>query len=533
MIKRILLHFTAVFLFLTPLTFFAQSIQLGSAADFVLFSTVGAVTNTGVSQLTGRVGTNSGSTTGFGNVNGQMHDNDSVSAKAAVDLLIACNQLDSAIATAFPASLLGNGQTLTAGIYSISAATTLNLNLNLNAAGDTNAVFIFKIQGPLSTNANSSITLLNGAKACNVYWKVEGLVDMASGTKMRGNVIANNAAINISAKVTLEGRALSTSGAITVNGVLGYTPTGCGSPILSGPIYPNLGSTACYSLFSANGSVTNTGTTHLPGDVGTNVGLTTGFNPLLVGGMIHPIPDGSTAACAADLGVVYTYLNSLPVDIELLYPAQFGRNLVLTPHTYVLNGATTLTDTLYLNAENNSNAVFVIRVNGAFGTSTFANVILTNGAQAKNVFWEINGAVTINNYSTFNGSIICNNAAINLNKGSVIHGRIHTTNGAFSSDSIRITMPTCTAVGMAEIEQESLIQIYPNPFSTEIYIQSSASNKQILKLRIYTVLGKEVLHQIIQYPKTRVETKHLSSGIYFYQVMNKKQVIQSGKLISQ
>jgi len=56
------------------------------------------------------------------------------------------------------------------------------------------------------------------------------------------------------------------------------------------------------------------------GDVGTNVGLTTGFDPLLVTGTIHPIPDASTAQCAADLIDVYTYLNTLPYDIELLYP---------------------------------------------------------------------------------------------------------------------------------------------------------------------------------------------------------------------
>ncbi|MGA3015209.1 MAG: ice-binding family protein, partial [Bacteroidales bacterium] len=344
--KTILLNalITAMLLLITILTF-AQAPPLGTAANFVLFTTVGAVTNTGISQVTGNVGTNSGSSTGFGNVNGIMCDNDNASAQCAADLLIAYNQLNNTTATFFPSVLLGNGQTFIAGVYSVSGAATLNSDLILDAQGNAGAVFIIQIQGSFSTNANAKIKLVNGALACNVFWKVEGLVSMASGTTMRGTVIANNAAINMNSGDTLEGRALSTTGAITVDGVLAYTPIGCRSPVLTGPIAPALASTACYALFSADGPVSNSGITYVTGDVGTNVGLTTGFDPLLVTGIIHPIPDSSTARCAADLSNVYNYLNTLPYDIELLYPAQFGNNLVLTPHTYLLNAATVFTDT--------------------------------------------------------------------------------------------------------------------------------------------------------------------------------------------
>ena len=271
-----------------PILNFAQAPPLGTASDFVLFSSIGAVGNTGISQITGNVGTNSGAITGFGNVNGVMHTSDGASAQCAADLLIAYNQLNSTVPTFFPAPLLGNGQILNAGVYSISGAATLNLDLSLNAQGDANAVFIFQIQGPFSTNASSKVHLLNGALACNVFWKVEGLVDMAAGTTMRGTVIANNAAINLNTGDTLEGRALSTTGAVNVQGVLAYTPIGCGSPVLTGPAAPALGTTECYAIFSSDGPVSNAGITYVTGDVGTNVGLTTGFNPLFVTGMIHP-----------------------------------------------------------------------------------------------------------------------------------------------------------------------------------------------------------------------------------------------------
>ena len=445
--KKLFNVIATIILFGMPNLTFGQAPNLGSAANFVLFSSVGALTNSSPSLLTGNVGSNGGSSTGFGNVNGVMDNDNGVSAACSADLLSAYNQLNSTIPNFFPSSLLGGGDTLIAGVYSIAAAATMNGNLILDAHGNANAVFIFQIGGSFATGANAKVILINGALACNVFWKVEGLVSMAPGTTMRGTIIANNAGITMGTNDTLEGRALSTTGAVSVGGVLAYTPVGCGSPTLTGPSAPALGSTACYGLFSANGPVSNAGSTHVSGDVGTNVGLTTGFNPLFVAGTIHPIPDGSTVACAADLLNAYSYLNTLPADIELLYPAQFGNNLVLTPHTYVMNSATTFTGNVYLNGAGDSNAVFVLQLNGALTTSTFSNVILMNGTQAKNVFWKVEGAVEINDYSVFNGTIICNNGAVSLNTGVSLNGRALTTAGALGAAAITVIMPPGCGLG--------------------------------------------------------------------------------------
>jgi len=475
--NKLLLIITSVILSAFPKVNFAQAPTLGTAANFVLFSTDGAVTNTGISQLTGSIGTNSGSSTGFGNVNGVMNNGNGASAQCAADLLIAYNQLNSAIPTFHPASLLGNGDTLVAGVYAISSAATLNSVLILNAEGDSNAVFIFQIHGAFSTNASSKIKLIKGALACNVFWKVEGLVSMAAGTTMRGTIIANNAAIKMYAGDTLEGRALSTTGAVTVNGVMAYTPIGCGSPLLTGPIAPALGSTECYALFSSDGAVSNSGVTHVTGDVGTNVGLTTGFDTALVTGTVHPIPDPSTAQCAADLHIVYNYLNTLPVDIQLLYPAQFGNNLVLTPHTYLLNAATVFTDTVFLNAQGDSNAVFVIKINGALSTSTYSTVQLINGTQAKNVYWKIEGAVGINNYSVFCGTIIVNNGALGaLNTGVMLNGRALTTTGALTTTAITAIMPPGCASGAPGVTTEPTNQTACAGSSVSFVVNASGTN---------------------------------------------------------
>jgi hypothetical protein len=525
---------------LAPLLMVAQAPTLGTTAQFVLFSTNGAVTNVGITQLTGKVGTNNGSNTGFGNVNGGMHAGDTNSAQAAVDLLIAYNQLNAAIATFFPAPLLGNGQTLNAGIYSISAAATLNGNLNLDAQQNPNAVFIIKIQGPFSTNANAKVNLLNGAQACNVFWKVEGLVDMAAGTTLRGTIIANNAGINMNANDTLEGRAMTTAGAISVNGTMAYTPSGCGSPVLNGPTAPVFGRLGCFGLFSADGPVQNAGITTVKGDVGANVGLTTGFDTLLVTGKVRPIPDTATASAAAELILVYNLLNVLPADIELVYPAQFGRNLVLTPHTYVLNGATALTDTLFLNAQGVASAVFIIKIFGALQTSSYAKVVLQNGAKAENVFWLVNGAVNIADYSILNGTVLAQ-GAVSLLTGARINGRVWTGVGALTANAMTsaatIDTTACATSGPPTSVAQALIlenvTLYPNPFKQELSIRIENSQTQLYSLRITNALGVEVIRQQLTQDLNTVEVGHLASGMYFYQLSNGTQLLKTGKLIAE
>lgn len=533
----------AVLLLLIPATMFGQAPNLGTASGFVLFTTDGSVTNTGTSQLTGKVGTGNGSSTGFGNVNGGMHDADAVSAQAATDLTLAYNQLNLTIPTNFPAPTLGSGQTLQAGVYETSGATTINLDLNLDAENDPNAVFILRIQGPLSSSADAKVNLVNGAQACNVFWKVEGLVDMAPGTTMRGTIVANNAGINLNAGDTLEGRALSTNGAITVDNTLGYTPVGCGSPVLEGPDEPTFGEAGCYGMFSSDGPVENSGPTNVVGDVGSNSGLTVGFNAPDVTGNIHPVADSSTSAAAIDLGLVYSYLNGLPHDIQLLYPAQFGSNLELTPHTYLLDAATTFTDTLFLNAGGVADAVFVIKINGALETTSYSKVTLKNGAEAKNVYWVVNGAVDIEDHSEFNGTII-SEGAINLLSNAIINGRALTSGGSVTVNDVEsasdIDVNECdTQVGgdpwtsVDELDMSNMVSIYPNPFTSDIIVEVESEYNENYNLEIYNSLGVLLVSSTLNKGVNKIEMNNLSSGVYIYKVIGNNNIIKSGRLVSQ
>lgn len=511
----------------------AQAPVLGTTSGFALFSTNGAVSNTGFSLLTGNVGTNNGSSTNFGNVDGVMHDSDGTTAIAAADLTIAYNQLQAAIPDFFPAPLLGNGQTLYAGTYDIGESASLSNTLILDAEGDANAVFIFKIQGAFSSAASSQVLLTNGALACNVFWKVEGLVDLATNTSIKGTIVANNAAIILNTGVILEGRALSTTGAVTVSGVKVTTPLGCGTPELTGPPQPVLNTVACFTVFSGNGEVANTGITFITGDVGTNVGLVTGFQTENVTGTIHPNPDVVTAQCASDLNAVYAYLQTLPVDIELLYPAQFGNNLVLTPHTYILEGATVLTDILQLNAQGNPDAVFVIKVNGAFSTSTYAEVQLINGAQAKNVFWKIDGATSLNDYADFKGTLIGNNGSMILNTGVELEGRALSTSGGISTFGINaVSTGGCTFLAVPDVGVNDAIQLYPNPFRGTFNVAAESGSAANMVLYVYNITGGLVAQRNLDGKITPIHL-NLQAGMYLYKIISDTGILKSGKLIAE
>ena len=198
----------------------AQTINLGTAANFVFFTSSGAVDNVGTSVYTGNLGTNVGAFTGFGSeatVNGNKYAANSITAQASTDLIAAYNQLKNIPPTNTSHANAFGSETLFQGVYSVAGAGSVGGNLILDGGGHADAVFIFKIGGAFTTGAASVISLVNGASACNIYWVAEGAISMAASTEMKGTLIANNAANSMGANCTLDGRLFSTTGALSAN----------------------------------------------------------------------------------------------------------------------------------------------------------------------------------------------------------------------------------------------------------------------------------------------------------------------------
>ncbi|GHB73960.1 ice-binding family protein [Persicitalea jodogahamensis] len=218
--------FRIVIVLLIPLAFNslsrAQAPNLGVASTYALFTVTGAIANNGSSVVKGNIGTNSGELTGFppGMVIGETNIENAASLQAAADVMAAyaeLSALDCASATPISASI--GGQTLIPGVYCQSvpaSASDLTGTLTLDGQGDPNAVFIIKLNGALSTATGSSIVLINGASFENVYFQVDGAVNLGIGSVFKGTIIANGA-ISLLTGASLQGRALSTAGRINLD----------------------------------------------------------------------------------------------------------------------------------------------------------------------------------------------------------------------------------------------------------------------------------------------------------------------------
>jgi hypothetical protein len=215
--SKLLLFITAIALVSFPKVSFGQVPVLGTTSAFALFTAVGAFSNTGATNVTGDIGSNSATVTGFppGTVVGNIYSQgSSQAAQAAIDVNTAYTSL-SAMGGSVLGISLGNGQILTPGVYNTGAASTLNGTLTLDGGNDPNALFIIRIGGAFATGTYSNVVLINSASLCNVYWQIGGQFDLGDGSVFRGTIIVDGA-INLLGSSSLFGRGLSIAGAISL-----------------------------------------------------------------------------------------------------------------------------------------------------------------------------------------------------------------------------------------------------------------------------------------------------------------------------
>jgi len=303
----------------------------------------------------------------------------------------------------------------------------------------------------------------------------------------------------------------------------------CVMPGLSFAQAPALGSTSGFALFTSDGAFSNVGNaTVVTGNVGNHVGQFTAFTPGTLIGQKHVADEVSTIA-AIDVATAYSDLFSLTCGevIDTL----LGTNQVLYPKVYCIGKASTLKGDLILDAQGDQNAVFVFKINGALSTATFSNVVLRNSASLNNVYWQIGGAFSLGDSSVFRGTIIAD-GALNLLEGSILLGRGLSKAGAISLHNNVVTLVNNGTTGFTSIENEKMFTVSPDPVHSNITVTyNDASKIGNCKLKMYTILGSEVLNANITQQLTTLNTGSLTSGLYIYKLMNNSIVVQSGKLI--
>jgi hypothetical protein len=203
--------------FQTGLALAATAVNLGTAGNFTVLGG-STITNTGPSVVGGDLGLSPGtSVTGFppGIVNGAQYITDAVAAQAQTDLVTAYNSAVSQSTTQTVSSDLG-GLTLTPGVYSSASSLGLTGVLTLDAQGNSGAVFIFQIGSALTTASASSINLINGAQACNVFWQVGSSVTLGTNSRFVGSLLSMQS-ITATTGTSVNGRLLARNGAVTLD----------------------------------------------------------------------------------------------------------------------------------------------------------------------------------------------------------------------------------------------------------------------------------------------------------------------------
>jgi Ice-binding-like len=191
-------------------------VGLGSASSFSVLAG-STVTNTGPTTMFGDLGLSPGSSvTGAPHVLGTMHVDDAVAIGAKNDLTTAYNNAASRPSSGSAGTDLA-GQVFTPGVRTASSSLLLSSGaVTLNAEGNPNAVFIFQIGSTLITGSNTSVSLINGAQACNVFWQVGSSATLGTGTRFVGTVMAL-ATITANTAATIHGRLLASTGAVNLD----------------------------------------------------------------------------------------------------------------------------------------------------------------------------------------------------------------------------------------------------------------------------------------------------------------------------
>jgi hypothetical protein len=211
-----------------------------------------------------------------------------------------------------------------------------------------------------------------------------------------------------------------------------------------GPTAVNLKTAGNYVIL-AKTTITNAGTVAVVGDMGLSPGFTAAITNF---GTPSPLVNTSTFQTSNQVtGDIYaadmvaptpTILGAAILDMQGAYTDAAGRtkgvganlnigsgtippSTTLAPGTYTWGSNVTMPSSLTLSG--GANDTWLFQVTGTLTTSSGVQIILGGSAVAKNIVWQVSGAVTLGAGSVFNG-IILGQTAISLGTTATVNGRL-------------------------------------------------------------------------------------------------------------
>ena len=214
---------------------------------------------------------------------------------------------------------------------------------------------------------------------------------------------------------------------------------GGGGPVGRGPEPVVLGTAGTYVIL-AKEATTNVPTSDITGNIGLSPAAASFYS-----GFAQDLPAGGAFATSPQVtGNVYASDYAVPTpanlttaigDMETAYTDAAGRplpdhielasgnlgGLTLPAGLYKWSNTVTIPGNVTLNG--NANDVWIFQIAGGITQASAARVILTGGAVAEHVFWQVAGVVAIGTTAHMEG-VVMSATQITMNTGATANGRL-------------------------------------------------------------------------------------------------------------
>lgn len=200
---------------------------------------------------------------------------------------------------------------------------------------------------------------------------------------------------------------------------------------------PLLGTSGNYAVLAA-ATITNTGPSWITGQLALSPGTSvTGFPPGTVGH--QDIANGASLSARNDARTAYNNAAGEAPNTTFLPTDDLGGK-TLVPGVYKYTSSAGLTGTVTLNG----GGIYIFQIGSTLTTASSSRVLLENGAQPCDVFWQVGSSATIGGATSFVGTILAH-TSITMVTAATLNGRalagLIADSGALTLDTNRIIQP--------------------------------------------------------------------------------------------
>lgn len=305
----------------------------------------------------------------------------------------------------------------------------------------------------------------------------------------------------------------------------------------------NLGTSGEFVILSKTG-ISTSGTTSITGNIGVSPAAATyitGFGLImdasgtfatttLISGKVYasdytdPTPSKMTTAIGDMETAESDAAGRTSPDFTEIYSGDLTGQ-TLTPGLYKW-GTSVLVSAGGVTISGTANDVWIFQIAQNLDLANGANITLSGGARASNIFWQVSGQATLGTTSVMHGIILCETQIV-MNTGATLNGR------ALAQTAVTLDANSISSSGVTGIKNDlvptefSLYQNYPNPFNPSTIIKYSLGEAAHVSLKIYNLLGIEITTLVNNQQGAGVYTtpfsisgmnSDFSSGVYFYRL---------------